>query len=124
MSERFRLRIKRRGKEIETLLIHIQDRQEEITLPEEGVATLRQKLIQLNVWPDAGDQFLALMPHSRWNSPPLTESDNQWLPQVVEAVIKGVDIGVNYPAFFQKLLASATLRQSFLSALDVKLAIA
>ncbi|MCP4423136.1 MAG: hypothetical protein GY803_01455 [Chloroflexi bacterium] len=98
--------------------------QEEITLPENGLnglSVLRQQLIQLNVWPDAGDQFLALMPRSQWHASPLTETDEQWLPQVVEDATKGVDIGATYPAFFQKLLTSDTLRQSFLNALNVKL---
>ncbi len=89
-------------------------------MPENGLMILRQRLIQLNVWPDAGDQFLALMPHSEWYAPPLTDADMQWLPRVVEDVAKGVDIGANYPAFFQKLLSNDKLRHSFLAALDGK----
>jgi hypothetical protein len=85
-----------------------------------GLIILRQRLKQLNVWPDAGDQFLEMMPHFLWHAPPLTETDAQWLPQVVDDATKGVDIGAAYPAFFQKLLSSEPLRQSFLSALDNK----
>jgi hypothetical protein len=109
---------------MEKVQISTQNQQDEIIIPGDGVVMLRQRLKQLNVWPDAGDQFLALMPHSRWHSPPLTEVDNQWLPKVVEDAAKGIDIGANYPAFFQKLLASDTLRQSFLKALDIKLGLA
>lgn len=99
----------------------IYKRQGNSTSLNEGVVTLRQRLKQLNVWPDEGDRFLELMPNARWTSPPPTEADKQWLPQVVEAVVNGVDIGANYPAFFQKLLTSDTLRRSFLKALDIKL---
>lgn len=87
---------------------------------DEGIVTLRQKLRQLGVWPDAADQFLALMPHSRWQNSPLMETDYEWLPQVVEDSLKGVDIGANYPAFFQKLLASHDLRRSFLQTLETR----
>ena len=40
---------------------------------------------------------------------------------MVEDSLKGVDIGANYPAFFQKLLASNDLRQAFLAMLDARL---
>jgi hypothetical protein len=46
------------------------------------------------------------------------------MPRVVEDSLQGVDIGANYPAFFQKLLANSDLRQSFLNALAVRLATA
>lgn len=90
----------------------------EIVVEDEGIFALRQRLKQLGVWPDAADQILALMSHSRWQSPPLLESDYQWLPKVVEDSLQGTDIGANYPAFFQKLLASEDLRRTFLRALD------
>lgn len=90
----------------------------EIVLEDEGMFALRQRLKQLGVWPDAADQILALMSHSRWQSSPLLETDYQWLPKVVEDSVKGIDIGANYPAFFQKLLASEDLRRAFLNALD------
>ncbi len=106
---------------METVVLPSQSQRRTIESPQEGITRLRQRLVQLKVWPAAGDQFLALMPHSRWHSPPLTEMDDQWLPRVVKDVLNGVDIGANYPAFFQKLLTSAALRQSFLNALDVEL---
>lgn len=92
----------------------------ELSLDKE-IAVLRQRLKQLGVWPDAADQFLALMPYSRWQNLPLLETDNQWLPQVVNGCLQGVDIGATYPAFFQKLLANQNLRQSFLQMLDDRL---
>lgn len=106
---------------MEKVQIYPENQQDEIIIPEDGIVKLRQRLIQLKVWPDGGDKFLALMPHSGWHSPPLTEADIKWLPKVVEDAAKGIDIGANYPAFFQKLLVSDTLRQSFLNALDAQL---
>jgi hypothetical protein len=82
------------------------------------VAELRSRLLALRVWPEAGDEFLALLPVSRWNSPPLTEEDNQWLLMVAQDALRGVDIGANYPAFFQKLITNANLRQAFLDELE------
>ncbi len=82
------------------------------------VAELRQKLISLNVWPEAGDEFLALLPVSRWHSPPLTDEDGQWLKIVVRDALKGLDIGANFPAFFQKLITNSQLRHAFLEELE------
>lgn len=82
------------------------------------VADLRQRLLALGVWPEAGDQFLAMLPGSRWHSPPLIEEDKQWLLTVAQAALKGQDIGANYPAFFQKLITNAGLRQAFMEELD------
>ncbi len=86
--------------------------------PKADIADLRLKLLALHVWPEAGDEFLALLPVSRWNSPPLTEEDNEWLLIVAQDAVKGVDIGANYPAFFQKLITNANLRQAFLDELE------
>ncbi|MBK8987458.1 MAG: hypothetical protein IPM39_15505 [Chloroflexi bacterium] len=84
------------------------------------MADLRQKLLALNVWPEAGDEFLALLPGSRWHAPALTDEDAEWLLIVVQAVLKGVDIGANYPAFFQKLITNQNLRQAFLDELQMR----
>lgn len=105
---------------MEAVLISTQNRQSDFILDDEGIAVLRQRLKQLGVWPDAADQFLALMPHSRWQNSPLVEADYQWTNRVVEDSLKGVDIGANYPAFFQKLLANNDLRQTFLTMLDAR----
>lgn len=83
-----------------------------------NLAVLRERLIGLNVWPDAGDEFLALLPVSRWHAPPLNDEDNEWLLIVARDTLRGLDIGANYPAFFQKLITNANLRQAFLSELD------
>lgn len=82
------------------------------------IQRLRDWLKQLNAWPEAGDQFLALMPQFSWNSPKPTESDYKILPIIVRDVISGSDIGAQYPAFFQKLLAHATLRNDFIAELQ------
>ena len=118
MSIRFDFQSAHRGAEMAAARIMIQKRPSEPVLDDEEIFTLRQRLKQLGVWPEAADQILALMPHSRWQSTPLVETDYQWVPQVVEDSLKGVDIGANYPAFFQKLLTSGELRQTFLNALD------
>lgn len=81
------------------------------------VADLRQQLLALGVWPEAGDEFLALLPGSRWHSPPLVEEDNQWVQRVAQDALRGQDIGSNYPAFFQKLITNQNLRQAFMEEL-------
>lgn len=96
----------------------------ESVVSDDGIDVLRQRLIALNVWPEAADQFLALMPHSRWQNSPLVESDYQWLPQVIEDCFRQVDIGATYPAFFQKLLSCGELRSAFVDALDTRMNIA
>ena len=106
---------------MEAVLISEQNQQSKSVLDDEGIAGLRQQLKQLGAWPEAADQFLALMPHSRWQNSSLVEADYEWVPRVVEDSLQGVDIGANYPAFFQKLLANRELRQSFLNALAVQL---
>ena len=82
------------------------------------LTTLRERLMRLNVWPEAGDEFLALLPVSRWHAPPLTDEDNEWLIIVARDTLRGLDMGSNYPAFFQKLITNPKLRQAFLDELD------
>ena len=82
------------------------------------LTTLRDRLMGLNVWPEAGDEFLALLPVSRWHAPPLTDEDNEWLIIVARDALRSLDIGANYPAFFQKLITNPKLRQVFLAELD------
>jgi len=84
------------------------------------IAVLRRVLIEANAWPEAGDMLLDLMPLSRWDSLPVSESDFSWLPSVVEQALNGKDIGAQYPAIFQKLLTNDELRQAFLSKLAKK----
>jgi hypothetical protein len=83
-----------------------------------AVATLRSRLQELNVWPDAGDQFLMLMTQSRRQTAIPSASDNEWITAVVGDALNACDIGARYPAFFQKLLNSPTLREAFLAELD------
>jgi hypothetical protein len=82
------------------------------------VTDLRQRLLALGVWPEAGDEFLALLPGSRWHSPPLIEEDTHWVKLAARDALRGQDIGAYYPAFFQKLITNANLRQAFLEELD------
>lgn len=82
------------------------------------LTTLRERLLGLDVWPEAGDEFLALLPVSRWDAPPLTEEDNEWLLIVARDALRGLDIGANYPAFFQKLITNPKLRQAFMDEVD------
>jgi len=82
------------------------------------LTALRERLLGLNVWPEAGDEFLALLPVSRWDAPPLTDDDNEWLLIVARDALRGLDIGANYPAFFQKLITNPKLRQAFMDEID------
>lgn len=82
------------------------------------LSALRERLLGLNVWPEAGDEFLALLPVSRWDAPPLTDEDNEWLLIVARDSLRGLDIGSNYPAFFQKLITNPKLRQAFMDEID------
>lgn len=82
------------------------------------LSALRERLLGLNVWPEAGDEFLALLPVSRWDAPPLTDEDNEWLLIVARDALRGLDIGSNYPAFFQKLITNPKLRQAFMDEID------
>jgi len=75
---------------------------------------LRDRLHDLNAWPVAGDEILKLMPEFNRHSPPITDSDYEWLPKVVQDSLNGVDIGFQYPAFFQKLLLNPRLRRIFI----------
>ncbi len=82
------------------------------------IQKLRDWLKRLNAWPEAGDQFLALMPQASWSSPKPTDNDYKLLPIVARDVLTGLDIGAQYPAFFQKLLTHATLRHDFIRELQ------
>jgi hypothetical protein len=94
--------------------VNIMDFRTNIQILHSEVTILRELLLQLNAWPQAGDALLDLMPMSRWDSLPTTESDYEWLPKVAQDAVKGLDIGAQYPAFFQKLLTNNELRQAFL----------
>ena len=85
---------------------------------DDGILALRQELIELQAWPEAGDDYLALMPVSEWRSPATTDRDTEWMTQVIDDALEGKDIGAAYPSFFMKLLGDATLRHIFLSKLE------
>lgn len=84
------------------------------------VDVLRRQLKQLKAWPEAGDQFLDLLPQIRQHASPVTESDKEWIASVIDDVIKGVDIGSRYPAFFHNLITNSHLRRIFLDELERK----
>lgn len=82
------------------------------------IVPLREKLKQLKVWPEAADEFLALMPLSRWHGTPATDKDHEWIPVIAQDVFNQCDLGARYPSFFQKLLTNVHLREAFLAALE------
>jgi hypothetical protein len=82
------------------------------------VATLRHRLKQLNVWPDAGDQFLMLLAQTRAQTDVPSPADNEWLSRVANDALNSCDIGARYPAFFQKLLRCPPLVEAFIDELD------
>ena len=82
------------------------------------VATLRARLKQLNVWPDAGDQFLVLLAQTSIRPDKFTPDDHEWVTVVAKDAIRSCDIGARYPAFFRKLLRCPDLLQAFLLELD------
>ncbi len=49
---------------------------------------------------------------------PTSEADNEMLSLIIDEVLKGVDISVRYPTFYQKLLHNADLRQTFVDVLE------
>ena len=60
------------------------------------MSALRQRLLQLEAWPAAGDIFLNLLPKSPAEDQPVTEADNQWLSKVLDDTLQGVDIGGDF----------------------------
>ena len=79
---------------------------------------IRSRLQQLNAWPEAGDQFLALIPPPKYESSHLPERCLEWLPLVVNDALCGRDIGAQYPSFFYDLLTNSTLRRAFILELE------
>lgn len=85
-----------------------------------GVQALRNELVQLNAWPEAGDTFLELLAKAQGYGVTLVPSDFEWLPKVVDSVYNGEDIGQRYPSIFQKLLTYPDLREKFLQSLYIR----
>jgi hypothetical protein len=90
------------------------------TLHDESIQILRQQLISLNAWPEAGDTFLELLSKVHGYGATLAPGDYDWLAHVADSAYKGEDIGLLYPAIFQKLLTFAELRQKFLHILQIR----
>jgi hypothetical protein len=82
----------------------------------EKLAALREQLEVAEEWPSTADHLLQ---HITEPGQTITTGDEDMLSLVVDDALKGVDITSQYPAFYQKLLADAELRQAFLDALDL-----
>ncbi len=79
---------------------------------------LRQQLAKPGEWPETADRlFHVLTPSSQELS--VTKDDEEMLDLIVSDALNGVDITVQYPAFYRKLLADIELRQIFLETLDL-----
>lgn len=78
---------------------------------------LRLCLSQLGSWPEAGDEYLSHMTSSLWDRVAIRDQDFEWVSKVAADAQKGVDIGLLYPSFFQKLVANGKLRTAFLQRL-------
>jgi len=81
-------------------------------------AVLQALRDQLENWPQQADQLLAHVAQSAPLSDQPDQEDDTLLSLAVDDALKGVDISIRYPAFFQRLLADAALRRDFLAILD------
>lgn len=89
-------------------------------IPDEDLLVLQKYLKRLRVWPEAGDAFLELLPQLGEQPGRPSRADFEWIPQVIQDCLTGIDIGHRYPAFFQKLLVDPDLRKAFLQKLERK----
>lgn len=82
------------------------------------LSALRKKMEQNESWQERANLLLVDL-----NQPALlssvTEADYQMLSLVVNDALEGVDVTVQYPTFYRKLLADAQLRGAFLDALAI-----
>lgn len=79
---------------------------------------LRQQLAKPGEWLETADRlFHVLTPSSQELS--VTKDDEEMLDLIVSDALNGVDITVQYPAFYRKLLANIELRQIFLETLNL-----
>lgn len=85
---------------------------------QDKLSALRKKLEQSEDWPERADMLLADLNQPAQLSS-VGEADYQVLSLVVNDALEGVDITVQYPNFYRKLLADAELRQAFLDALAI-----
>lgn len=82
-----------------------------------GLDELRRCLHQLGSWPEAGDEYLSLFTSPLWDRVAIREQDYEWISKVAIDAQKGIDIGLRYPSFFQKLVANSKLRTVFINRL-------
>jgi hypothetical protein len=82
------------------------------------LSSLRKKLEQNENWPERADRLLVDLKQPVQLSS-VGEADYQMLSLIVNDALEGVDITVQYPNLYRKLLADAELRQAFLDALAV-----
>lgn len=81
------------------------------------LSELRSYLIHIKAWPEAGDQFVSLISQSLWDRGGVEDKYFDWIPKVVQDAHKGMDIGLQYPSFFHKLLTNRDLRNAFIKKL-------
>lgn len=82
------------------------------------LTALRALLNHPEDWPEEADHLLA-----HWNQLPqpgsTSDQENETLLSLaVDDALKGVDISIRYPAFFQQMLVDQDLQQAFLDTLD------
>lgn len=78
---------------------------------------IRQKLTSQLYWPPQANALLNQLASSNPLSE-VTRGDEDMLTLMVDAVLNGVDIEVQHPSFYRKLLEHADLREHFLDLLD------
>lgn len=81
-------------------------------------AALRALLNQSEDWPEEADQLLAHLSQSPQSSSTSDRENETLLSLAVDDALKGVDISIRYPAFFQQMLVDQDLRQAFLDTLE------
>jgi hypothetical protein len=86
---------------------------------QEKIAAWRLRFELDGKWPESVDQLLNHIAQFDSQQPFLTGEDEEMLSLVVSSAIQGEDIAVQFPAYYQKLLAHPDLRESFLVALEM-----
>ncbi|HRQ40156.1 MAG TPA: hypothetical protein PLD25_19775 [Chloroflexota bacterium] len=82
------------------------------------LAALRQQASEPDQWPETADQLLTRLVQQT-PIPETEESDMDMFSLAVHDTLAGIDISERYPMFFEKMLASPSLYEAFLEALDV-----
>ncbi len=86
--------------------------------PPDTPAALRALLKQPENWPDSADRLLSHLGQVLPLDPIPDREDETLLSLAVDDALRGVDISIRYPLFFQQLLVDQDLRQAFLDTLE------